>query len=66
MAEAWSWDGRPVNVTCLAEGIPNATISWFMADNPIDVAIDANTPYVRVIGWQSLSSLEVLESSLNR
>ncbi|XP_032677598.1 fasciclin-2 isoform X5 [Odontomachus brunneus] len=24
----WSWDKRPVNLTCIAESIPNATISW--------------------------------------
>lgn len=24
----WSWDKRPVNLTCIAESIPNATIRW--------------------------------------
>ncbi|KAL2737107.1 fasciclin-2 isoform X5 [Vespula maculifrons] len=29
----WSWDRRPVNLTCIAESIPNATITWMMAGN---------------------------------
>jgi len=24
----WSWEQRPVNLTCIAESIPNATIRW--------------------------------------
>lgn len=24
----WSWNARTVNLTCVAEGIPNATIKW--------------------------------------
>lgn len=24
----WSWDGRPGNLSCLPEAIPNATIVW--------------------------------------
>nr|XP_033320941.1 fasciclin-2 isoform X2 [Megalopta genalis] len=24
----WSWDQRPVNISCIAESIPNATIRW--------------------------------------
>lgn len=24
----WSWNGQPVNITCIAESIPNATIKW--------------------------------------
>ena len=30
MREAWSWDNHLVNLTCRAESIPNATISWFL------------------------------------
>ncbi|KAG7188302.1 hypothetical protein KM043_007962 [Ampulex compressa] len=26
----WSWDQRPVNISCIAESIPNATIRWTM------------------------------------
>lgn len=29
----WSWDRRPVNLTCIAESIPNATITWMMSGN---------------------------------
>lgn len=24
----WSWNGQQVNLTCIAESIPNATIKW--------------------------------------
>lgn len=30
MREAWSWDNHLVNLTCRAESIPNATITWFL------------------------------------
>ncbi|XP_066902573.1 fasciclin-2 isoform X2 [Halyomorpha halys] len=36
MKEAWSWDRRPVNLTCIAESIPNATITWFLNNRPIE------------------------------
>lgn len=36
MKEAWSWSRHPVNITCLAEGIPNATISWKLNERDID------------------------------
>ncbi|XP_076752883.1 neural cell adhesion molecule fasciclin 2 isoform X2 [Xylocopa sonorina] len=33
----WSWDQRPVNISCTAESIPNATIRWTMhGDQKID------------------------------
>ncbi|XP_044009244.1 fasciclin-2 isoform X3 [Aphidius gifuensis] len=31
----WSWDGRPVNLSCIAESIPNATIRWRHNDRDI-------------------------------
>ena len=34
--EAWSWDRKPVNLTCIAAGIPNATISWKLNEKDID------------------------------
>jgi hypothetical protein len=61
MQEAWSWDGQPVNLTCLAEAIPNATISWFIVDTPEDRPFDPNIQNMRQIGFQSMSSLEVAE-----
>lgn len=36
LKEAWSWDNHPVNITCLAESIPNATITWRLNDREID------------------------------
>lgn len=24
----WSWNSQPVNISCVAESIPNATIKW--------------------------------------
>lgn len=36
MKEAWSWSGNPTNLTCLAEAIPNATISWKLNGKDID------------------------------
>ncbi|XP_016769821.1 fasciclin-2 isoform X4 [Apis mellifera] len=33
----WSWDQKPVNISCIAESIPNATIRWTMyGDQKID------------------------------
>ncbi|CAL8091779.1 unnamed protein product [Orchesella dallaii] len=58
MKEAWSWNGHPANVTCLAEGIPNATISWFIEGSP-ERPVDGNMANIKQIGLQSLSSLEV-------
>lgn len=34
--EAWSWNKNPVNLTCLAESIPNATISWRLNDRDLE------------------------------
>ncbi|XP_071576942.1 fasciclin-2 isoform X1 [Temnothorax nylanderi] len=45
-ATVWSWDARPVNLTCIAESIPNATIRWtFYGDQRID-----NDPLIKQIG----------------
>ncbi|KAJ9592055.1 hypothetical protein L9F63_001394, partial [Diploptera punctata] len=35
MHEAWSWHDNPVNLTCLAESIPNATITWYSKGNEL-------------------------------
>ncbi|KAJ4436724.1 hypothetical protein ANN_16856 [Periplaneta americana] len=42
MREAWSWQNNPVNLTCLAESIPNATITWFLDKKEINEAYDLN------------------------
>lgn len=58
MQEAWSWRNNPVNITCLAESIPNATILWRLND------IELNEKYVdtnlKKFGEGPLSSLQVL------
>ena len=35
MDDQWSWDQNPVNLTCIATGIPNATITWWFRDREI-------------------------------
>lgn len=42
--EAWSWNKNPVNLTCIAESIPNATISWRLNERDLekDRKIDPN------------------------
>ncbi|KAG0720397.1 Fasciclin-2 [Chionoecetes opilio] len=32
----WSWEQKPVNLTCLATSIPNATIQWYLRSQEID------------------------------
>ncbi len=57
MTDAWSWEGRPANLTCLAEAIPNATIAWYLEGTPeIEIREVAN---IRIHGLQSESTLEV-------
>ena len=36
MDEQWTWDQNPINLTCIATGIPNATITWWYRDREID------------------------------
>ena len=38
--DVWSWGQNPVNISCLAESIPNATIIWKLNDR--DVTRDPN------------------------
>ncbi|XP_043285257.1 fasciclin-2 isoform X2 [Venturia canescens] len=52
----WSWDQRPVNLTCIAESIPNATIRWTMNGNR---PIDTNDPMYQQIGSGPISTLMV-------
>ncbi|XP_075233733.1 neural cell adhesion molecule fasciclin 2 isoform X2 [Lycorma delicatula] len=59
MKEAWSWDKRPVNITCLAESIPNATITWRLNER----IIDSTNPYFRIFGIGPQSSLLVTPSN---
>ncbi|XP_023709621.1 fasciclin-2 isoform X4 [Cryptotermes secundus] len=57
MQEAWSWDNNPVNITCLAESIPNATISWRM--NTVEINEKNNDINIRKFGEGPLSSLQI-------
>lgn len=62
MREAWSWDSRPVNLTCAVEAIPNATITWFIGggDDDDGVAVDQYTMQnVKQIGFLSRSTLQI-------
>ncbi|XP_071441374.1 fasciclin-2 isoform X2 [Hetaerina americana] len=36
LKQAWSWHNHPVNLTCLAESIPNATITWWLNERSIE------------------------------
>jgi neurocan core protein len=64
MQEAWSWRNHPINLTCLAESIPNASISWRMNDIELNERyFDSN---IRKFGEGPLSSLQVSQMYLNK
>lgn len=51
----YSWDNKPVNLTCIAESIPNATIFWtFFGDRRVD-----NDPQIQIFGNGPISSLYI-------
>ncbi|XP_066582905.1 fasciclin-2 isoform X2 [Prorops nasuta] len=52
----WSWERRPVNLTCIAESIPNATITWTVGGND---RIETD-PNVRKYGDGPTSTLNVI------
>ncbi|RZF35790.1 hypothetical protein LSTR_LSTR009206 [Laodelphax striatellus] len=54
MKEAWSWSKRPINLTCLAEAIPNATIRWRLNEQELE-----NWPHFQKYGNGPQSSLLV-------
>ena len=41
----FSWDRRAVNLTCIAEAIPNATISWYFNNRQIERSDNIYTIY---------------------
>ncbi|CAK9816691.1 Fas2 [Anthophora plagiata] len=52
----WSWEQRPVNISCIAESIPNATIRWTThGDQKID-----NDPMIKQLGNGPLSTLMIV------
>lgn len=51
----WSWEQRPVNLTCIAESIPNATIRWTMyGDQRVEDHVQ-----IQVIGNGPISTLQI-------
>lgn len=51
----WSWDLRPVNLTCIAESIPNATIHWTYYG---DLKVETD-PEIRIYDNGPISSLYI-------
>lgn len=55
LTEVWTWNAQPVNITCIAESIPNATIDWETGTTRISDGF-RNT---RIIGKGPVSTIEV-------
>nr|XP_045619948.1 fasciclin-2-like isoform X5 [Procambarus clarkii] len=53
--ELWSWKQQPVNLTCLASSIPNATIQWYLRNQEIF----KNDPNLKVLEYGPLGVLRV-------
>ncbi|XP_011642324.1 fasciclin-2 isoform X3 [Pogonomyrmex barbatus] len=51
----WSWDQKPVNLTCIAESIPNATIRWTIQDHSIE-----GDDHIKQIGNGPTSILRII------
>lgn len=54
----WSWEQRPVNLTCIAESIPNATITWWRGGVPLE-----NDDAITQIGNGPISVLNIVPHS---
>ncbi|CAG9788370.1 unnamed protein product [Diatraea saccharalis] len=54
-APIWSWNGQPVNISCIAESIPNATIKWKFQE--LDLL---ETPHVKIFGSGPISYVTVI------
>lgn len=50
----WSWNGQPVNLSCIAESIPNATIKWKFRD--LDLV---EKPQIRIYGAGPISYVTI-------
>ncbi|XP_049875035.1 fasciclin-2 [Pectinophora gossypiella] len=50
----WSWNGQPVNISCIAESIPNATIKWKFHEYDL-----VESPHVRIYGSGPISYVTV-------
>ena len=53
----YSWDQRPVNLTCIAESIPNATIRWTYHGDAYRVD---NDPYIKIYSEGPKSTLQIV------
>ncbi|KAL0878928.1 hypothetical protein ABMA27_003924 [Loxostege sticticalis] len=51
----WSWNGQPVNITCIAESIPNATIKWRFQEFDL-----IESPQVKIFGSGPISYVTVI------
>ncbi|CAH0727117.1 unnamed protein product, partial [Brenthis ino] len=50
----WSWNAQPVNLSCIAESIPNATIKWKFHEYDL-----VESPHVRIYGSGPISYVTV-------
>ncbi|XP_072931198.1 fasciclin-2 isoform X2 [Epargyreus clarus] len=50
----WSWNAQPVNISCIAESIPNATIKWRFRDADL-----VESPHVRIYGSGPISYVTI-------
>ncbi|XP_037069503.1 fasciclin-2-like [Pollicipes pollicipes] len=57
--EIYSWNNHPVNLTCVAESIPNATITWEFKRRLLEQDLDSN---IQQIGNGPTSVLRVMPS----
>ncbi|CAG0915863.1 unnamed protein product [Notodromas monacha] len=52
----YSWNDNPINLTCIAESIPNATIRWYFSSNRVEAS---RNKQLTVIGEGPKSILQV-------
>ncbi|KAM3957807.1 neural cell adhesion molecule fasciclin 2 [Aphomia sociella] len=50
----WSWNAQPVNISCIAESIPNATIKWKYRE--LDLL---ETPHIKIFGSGPISYVTI-------
>ncbi|KAK6633974.1 hypothetical protein RUM44_004581 [Polyplax serrata] len=52
--ETWTWERNPVNLTCIADSIPNATINWRLNGRDVE-----NDIHIRKFGSGPVSTIVV-------
>ncbi|XP_022257645.1 fasciclin-2-like, partial [Limulus polyphemus] len=55
-----TWKDNPVNLTCLADAIPNATISWWLRNN--EIRKQNNSAFYTILSTVAISKLLVKPS----